>query len=190
MADEALALHYDCADPRDFLAAVLSRMQRAEPRAPYTPSLTAPRGPTLRLTPAPKARGDDVTDSAAASPRPKASWDAVYQVQTLGGIAAAHAPAAAAAAPSPSLGPGSPRVRGTPMGLAHGGALGPAARLVATAPTSGEAGARPSWLADAPDRSHLKTSFARKPLNQRVKDFCQELDDFRVSRSLSSDILT
>ena len=194
VARQELEAHYTDADHNDFLTAVISNMQR-----PLTPSVNTPSDVTAVDRPE-SSRPLDPRRASTAVKRDEGQgrFDLVYPIRLLANIHTQNDPMRRSPTPSPSLGSGSPRVRATPMGIPEGGALGMGARLVATAPQplkpwtalslgnglcGGPGGGLPviakSDGGRAVMRSMLRSGFTRKPLEERVKDFCKELDDIR-----------
>ena len=195
MAQEELESHYTDADYNDFVAAVINNMHRS-----ITPSINTPSRVTAVERPESSKPLDPRRASAAAKrDEGQGRFDMVYPIRLLANIHTKHGDHRTPT-PSPSLGSGSPRVRATPMGVPEGGALGLGARLVMTAPqplkpwtamsmggglcgAGGGGGGLPAIARSeggrAAMRSMLKSGFRRKPLDERVKDFCKELDEIR-----------
>ncbi|RUS83654.1 hypothetical protein EGW08_008560 [Elysia chlorotica] len=205
VARQELEAHYTDADHGDFLAAVLNNMHR-----PVTPSVNTPSDVTAVDRPESSKPVDPRRASTAkVKDEGQGRFDMVYPIRLLANIHTQNDPMRRSPTPSPSLGSGSPRVRATPLGIPEGGALGMGARLIMTAPQplkpwtmmttmslgqglcGGPAGAKggggfPAIARSdggrAAMRSMLRSGFKRKPLEERVKDFCKELDDIRSRR--------
>lgn len=177
LEDEVTA-HYTDGNPQDFVCAVVNKLQHAESSTVFTPSESTVNVPTM-IRP---VKVDPLRDGTPVNP------NMVYPIQLLGNFQPQYA--ARRLTPSPSLGPGSPQCRATPLGIPEGGAIGLQARLVMTAPMSLTSASLNSPLLNGrslqsglPDmRLSLRSGFTRKPLNQRVRDFCHELDEIRTSR--------
>ena len=189
-----MMVHYSDINPQDFLTAVVNKIQATEPSTIYTPSDIYGHGPSvLKAT---KVEAEPEPEKPAKKGF-KAAVNMAYPVQLLTQLRKEenYSPYTKVATPSPTLGPSSPRVRCTPLGIPEGGACGAGARLVTTAPQpmkpwttmslhsplSGHGGRTTMSMDNI--RSHLRTSYTRKPLDERVKAFCKELDDIRVTRS-------
>ncbi|GFO41597.1 elongation factor 1-beta [Plakobranchus ocellatus] len=191
VARQELESHYTDADYNDFVNAVINNLQR-----PFTPSINTPSNVTAVERPVSSKRPINIHRQSISTAKNNnegtGRFDMVYPIRLLANIHTRNEPTRSPT-PSPSLGSGSPRVRATPMGIPEGGALGMGARLVMTAPQplkpwttmslgGGEGGlpaiARSEGGRDIM-RSMLRSGFKRKPLNERVKDFCKELDEIR-----------
>ena len=164
---------------------MLDKINHAPSPTAYTPSLTFAQCATSKKS--------QCVQTCTGTAR----FDMVYPVQMLGNIQTKHdvshtddphkhPPA------SPSLGPNSPRVTCTPLGIPGGGALGPQARLISTIPnltnrtiTFSLRSVKKNKVQPSIDSagSSGNSSFTRKPLAMRVKDFCQELGEVRASES-------
>ena len=176
--EDEVAAHYTDGNPQDFVCAVVNKLQHAESSTVFTPSESTVNVPTM-IRP---VKVDPLRDGTPVNP------NMVYPIQLLGNFQPQHA--AVRTTPSPSLGPGSPRVRATPLGIPEGGALGAQARLVMTAPMALTASLNSPSLNGRSLQSgllqdmrlSLRSGFTRKPLDQRVKDFCHELDEIRTAR--------
>ncbi|GFR86180.1 elongation factor 1-beta [Elysia marginata] len=198
VARQELESHYTDADLNDFVNAVISNMHRH-----VTPSINTPSDVTAVDRPETSKPGDGrrASKSAVKKDEGPGRFDMVYPIRLLANIHTKHDAMHRSPTPSPSLGSGSPRVRATPMGIPEGGALGLGARLVMTAPQplkpwttmslggplcGGPGGGLPTIARSdggrAAMRSMLRSGFKRKPLDERVKEFCKELDDIRSKR--------
>lgn len=187
---EELQSHYTDANYGDFLNAAVTKISRNITPSLYTPSATVPNGPTACLSPN-KNNGikGSITLKSTKPEQEAARFDMVYPIRLLGNIETKYEQRTPT--PSPSLGAGSPGIRCTPLGLPEGGAVGLASRLVVTAPQPLKPWTTCSLeaLSTKPQsdldfqmiRAMLRSGFRRKPLNERVQDFCQELDEIRAN---------